>query len=354
MKNYLVCKNYTITDHTKWHDDRSNEKNLADNYTAMEHIMCESAKKYLVGLTDIVVHRGYANHIRDVFKRHFVKIYDLWRSEPCNILYCDLDVVFLKRAHFFNNYDFFAMFNFTDPPSTIDDHYGLQFDNFFNCGIRYYPHNMSQHIWQIGFDMLNNWDPNRWDCEQVIYNQMLWSQNIDPDRFYRPDLSFQMLNNDPLHWENTEFNRINVVDAAVVHVHGSRDSGDRLCAMQELVENTRFKNDIIMITNQLSNTTKENNMLLDKPITAGTVITVKLVSGEELLARYESDTAENLIVSKPAVLTASNTGMGMVPWVISAQGRQVKLSKSAVVAWMATDDEIARSFVQATSGITLA
>lgn len=95
-------------------------------------------------------------------------------------------------------------------------------------------------------------------------------------------------------------------------------------------------------------------MLLDKPITAGSTITIKLISGEELLARYESQNAEELIVSKPAVLAANNNGMGMVPWVISAQSRQVKLLKSTVVAWMATDDEIARSFVEATSGIKLA
>lgn len=246
MKNYLVCKNYTITDHTKWYDDRSNEKNLADNYTAMEQVMCESAKKYLVGLDEIIVHRGEADHIRDVFKKHFLEIYDLWRSEPCNILYCDLDVIFLKPAQFFNNYDFFAMFNFTDPPSTVDDHYSLTFERYFNCGVRYYPHTMKEEIWKIGLDMLANWDPTRWDCEQVIYNQMLWGQNIEPQLFYRPDLAFQMLNSIPLHKVNNNFNRISVVDAAVVHVHGSRGSANRLDIMRDLA-NGNFKDESIYL-----------------------------------------------------------------------------------------------------------
>jgi hypothetical protein len=104
----------------------------------------------------------------------------------------------------------------------------------------------------------------------------------------------------------------------------------------------------------VSNTPKENIMLLNKPITAGTTITIKLISGEELLARYESENETTLNVSKPAVLTANANGMGMMPWVISAQNTQVKLNKHTVVAWVATDDEIARSFVQATSSIKLA
>jgi hypothetical protein len=236
MKNYLVAKNYTITDHTKWYNDRSTESDLVDNYDKMEQILVESAQQHLIGLDEIVVHRGNAEHIRDVFRVHFEEIYNLWSSEPCNILYTDLDVVFLDTARYFGQYDFFAMFNFTDPPSTVDEHYGLTFERFFNCGIRYYPHTMEQETWDIGFEMLENWNPERWDSEQVIYNQMLWSQDIPPQRFYRPDLAFQMLYNQPLHDGNTQFNRISVKQAAAVHVHGSRGSGNRLEIMRDLTQ----------------------------------------------------------------------------------------------------------------------
>lgn len=234
MKNYLVAKNYTISDHTKWYNDRSSETGLVNNYAAMEQILVDSARSHLIQLDDIIVHRGEAEHIRDVFRVHFKEIYDLWKSEPCNILYTDLDVVFLDTARYFGQYDFFAMFNFTDPPRTVDDHYGLTFERFFNCGIRYYPSSMKQETWDIGFEMLDNWNPDRWDSEQVIYNQMLWSQNIPPQKFYRPDLAFQMLYDRPLHDGNTQFNRISVEQAAAVHVHGSRGSRDRLEIMRDL------------------------------------------------------------------------------------------------------------------------
>jgi len=94
-------------------------------------------------------------------------------------------------------------------------------------------------------------------------------------------------------------------------------------------------------------------MLLDKPIQTGTVITVKLTSGEEMLARFESETDEQIVVTKPSVLTAGPNGVGMVPWIMSAQSRNVKLNRAAIVTYVASDDEIAKSFVEATSSIKL-
>lgn len=246
IKNYLVTKNYTISDHTKWYDDRTHETDLVENYNAMENVLVDTANTHLVGLDEIIVHRGEAAHIRDVFRVHFKEIYDLWSSEPCNILYTDLDVVFLQQARFFDQYDFFAMFNFTDPPRTVDSHYGLTFEQFFNCGIRYYPHSMKQETWDVGFEMLENWNPDRWDSEQVIYNQMLWTQNIDTQQFYRPDLAFQMLFDQPLHQYNTDFNRIDIQQAAVVHVHGSRGSGSRLQTINDLVSGN-FHEEILVL-----------------------------------------------------------------------------------------------------------
>jgi hypothetical protein len=94
--------------------------------------------------------------------------------------------------------------------------------------------------------MLENWNPDRWDAEQVIYNNMLWSQNIEPQLFYRPDLAFQMLNGNPLHQQNTDFNRICVRNAAVVHVHGSRGSGNRLQIMKDLLDGN-FHEEVLLL-----------------------------------------------------------------------------------------------------------
>lgn len=231
--NILVCKNYTITDHTKWYNDRTNETGLVENYTAMEELCVASAKKYVKDLDEVKVFRGEADNIRDVFKINFYEIYDLWQQGN-NILYVDLDVIFINNAEYFNQFDKFAMFNFTDPSSTTDSHYDITLPQFFNCGIRYYPSSMDQSIWDKGIAMVENWNPDRWDCEQVIYNAMMWDQALELGNVYNPPLAFQMLASDMEDAMNTNFNHIHISEAKAIHLHGSRDSFSRLQVMEKL------------------------------------------------------------------------------------------------------------------------
>ena len=234
-QNLLVGKFYHITDHTQWYTDRTNENNLVGNYEGMAEILESTARKHLVDLDDVLIHRDSADHIRTVFQDHFHKLYDLWKQGGVNILYCDLDVVFLNQARVFGEFDQFSMFNFGDPPSTRDDHYGLEFPYYFNCGVRYYPATMDDAVWQHGFQLLENWNPDRWDCEQIIYNAMLWTQPVSIIDIYRPRLNWQMLHPSPLSQFNTGFNGgVRISDASIVHVHGSRGSGDRLSIMSNL------------------------------------------------------------------------------------------------------------------------
>lgn len=233
MSNILVLKNYTIKDHTKWYNDRSNEVNLKENYNQMEKVCTSSAKQCLQNLDDIIVTRGQEENIRDVFRSHFKEIYDIWR-EGHNILYTDLDVIFRKPVNIFGEFEHFAMFNYTDPRQTKCNHYNVELPHFFNCGIRYYPKDMSKEIWDLGFQLLDNWNPDRWDTEQVIYNLMMWNQAISLNDIYKPELAYQFLTGDIN--RNNQFNCIQLQDASIIHVHGSRGSTDRVALMKQLLE----------------------------------------------------------------------------------------------------------------------
>ena len=230
--NILVSKNYTITDHTKWYNNRTNEANLAENYAGMERVMLRSAQRHLKNCDGYHVFKGSAEHIREVFVRNFKEIYEVWRQGH-NILYVDLDVVFTNSYDVFDKIDLFSMFNYTDPRSTHDAHYDLTLDHFFNCGIRYYPKNMDHSVWDLGFKMLENFDWGRWDSEQIIYNAMQWSQSTDPQKFLKPRLAYQLLQIQHAKL-NDVFNGIPLERAAAVHVHGSRGSNDRLQLMKLL------------------------------------------------------------------------------------------------------------------------
>lgn len=94
-------------------------------------------------------------------------------------------------------------------------------------------------------------------------------------------------------------------------------------------------------------------MLIDKPIKEGSIITCKLTSGEELIARFESGDETHIVVSKPSVLAQGSQGLGMVPWILSAQAEKITLNKSNIVAQTSTDEEIAKSYIQATSSIQI-
>jgi hypothetical protein len=96
-------------------------------------------------------------------------------------------------------------------------------------------------------------------------------------------------------------------------------------------------------------------MLLQKPIKKGDCVSIKLISGEEILAAYEDETDSHLVVEKPSNLVPGREGgMGIVPWFMSSKAEKVNLSKTTIVAFTRTEDEIAKSYRQATTNITLA
>jgi len=95
-------------------------------------------------------------------------------------------------------------------------------------------------------------------------------------------------------------------------------------------------------------------MLITKTqYTVGDVISIKLVTGEELITRLESETDEVLVVRSPLAITMGAQGVGMIPWVLLADTKKCTISKSHVVAAILTKKEAADQYTQSTSGLTL-
>lgn len=96
-------------------------------------------------------------------------------------------------------------------------------------------------------------------------------------------------------------------------------------------------------------------MLIDKGVTEGEVVTFKLTSGEELIAKLAQEADQFYKVSKPMVLTANQQGIGMAPYLFTVNpDKDVKIAKSTVVVAEATDKQFADSYIQGTTGIKLA
>ena len=95
-------------------------------------------------------------------------------------------------------------------------------------------------------------------------------------------------------------------------------------------------------------------MLIQKPLDQGDIVSIKLLTGEEVLGRYVSETDTEIHVKKPCTLAMGQQGMGIVPWMMTTQPEITKLNKATVIAYAPTDKEIARAYTEATSSIKLA
>jgi len=95
-------------------------------------------------------------------------------------------------------------------------------------------------------------------------------------------------------------------------------------------------------------------MLIDKGVSLGEIVTLKLTSGEELVAKLVDDGPMFYKLSKPMVIAMGPKGPGLMPYLFTVHpDKEVKLNKSTVVVIEATDKEFADQFTQSTTGIAL-
>lgn len=95
-------------------------------------------------------------------------------------------------------------------------------------------------------------------------------------------------------------------------------------------------------------------MLIDKGVCEGEVVTFKLTSGEELVAKLVEDGAAHYKLSRPMVIGMGQQGPGLMPYLFTVHpDKDVKLNKSVVAMAEATDKQFADQFLQSTTGIAL-
>ena len=96
-------------------------------------------------------------------------------------------------------------------------------------------------------------------------------------------------------------------------------------------------------------------MLIDKGVAVGEVITIKLTSGEELVAKLVEDQIMHYKLAHPMVIAMSPKGPALMPYLFTVDpSKQVKIVKSVVAVAEATDKQFADQFIQQTTGIAMA
>ena len=96
-------------------------------------------------------------------------------------------------------------------------------------------------------------------------------------------------------------------------------------------------------------------MLIDKGVAVGEVITLKLTSGEEIVAKLVDDGAVYYKLKNPQVIGMGPKGPGLMPYLFTVDpNKEIKLLKTTVTVAEATDKSFADQVIQSTTGIALA
>jgi hypothetical protein len=92
---------------------------------------------------------------------------------------------------------------------------------------------------------------------------------------------------------------------------------------------------------------------LKKDFENGDVVSIKLINGDEIIARYESEDEHTVTISRPLAITMSPQGMGLIPWVFLGVDESVTLRKKNTFFIVASKGEAAKQYTEGTTGIAL-
>ena len=94
-------------------------------------------------------------------------------------------------------------------------------------------------------------------------------------------------------------------------------------------------------------------MLLEKTrFDENDTVSIKLVSGEEVIGKFISDDDKVITLEKPLMLAMSQKGIGMAPILMTVNPEtKLKFNKSSVMIMAHSDDEIAKQYIYQTTGI---
>lgn len=93
-------------------------------------------------------------------------------------------------------------------------------------------------------------------------------------------------------------------------------------------------------------------MLIETPYKVGDTVSIKLSSGEELIARLEDEKAESIVIRKPLMVAVTQQGLGLAPYMFTiAPDAKITINTRNVICINKTLDEMAKQYLSNTSGI---
>lgn len=95
-------------------------------------------------------------------------------------------------------------------------------------------------------------------------------------------------------------------------------------------------------------------MIIEAPYKQNDTVTLKTTGGEEIVARFVEENANEITVQKPLAIMATGQGIGLGPFAFTiSPDSKVKINKNSLLFVHKTDDEMAKQYTQSTTGIAL-
>lgn len=96
-------------------------------------------------------------------------------------------------------------------------------------------------------------------------------------------------------------------------------------------------------------------MLINKGVSVGEVVTLKLVTSEELVGKLVEEASDSYVIERPLTLVMSAKGLGLQPWLFTVDSdKPVRIPKDKVLVIGATLKEMSDNYLAGTTGIALA
>jgi hypothetical protein len=90
------------------------------------------------------------------------------------------------------------------------------------------------------------------------------------------------------------------------------------------------------------------------PYKDGDVVSIKLSSGEEMVATLVSETDKSVVISKPRMLVAGEKGMMFAPYMFTVSPDiKYSLRSNNVICICKSEESVAKAYSSQTSGIAV-
>jgi small nuclear ribonucleoprotein (snRNP)-like protein len=95
-------------------------------------------------------------------------------------------------------------------------------------------------------------------------------------------------------------------------------------------------------------------MIIQTPYKVGDIVSIKLSSGEEMVATLESENSTDVVLRKPLMLVAGQQGAGLAPFMFTVdQDAKYTVKLNNIICIVKTAKDAASTYTQSTTGLTV-